>query len=510
MEESSSPSPRINSRNRWWKKCVSTLRARNAGARGASPPSPSIVDELYNSGVTAWYEYLDEIGDSSALVKAAEEYSKALDLAPQGHPLRNVILLALIFALLEQDNDQQALEKIEAHFLEIEGWNELERVYARAIASKLGAAYQNFDPGRSLLHHIKARGYSDAAEDQVVSDLRIVALCRLGSETHIEHAMKTVDGAKSICPSDQPYLLSSILMTKFMLHQDKFRRSGSWEDLDKAIAEGEAALPLKMPLIRRITFLIDVAQCICVLQSSEFGFEKPQERMRDAIGYARQAVELANGDERLGVHLNIVLAEALSSRFANPTATELDEAITLYRKAKIHEEDLEILAGLAGAIFFRCEIGGEVAETETTLESAVALYETVLGASEDNDWNSRVANNLACIYLGRAQHTRDVADYEKARQNYLRAAGLCVNSDDKGYYEEQAEAIKNSIATLLEGIARDAEVEAERTHKSIRVLQKEARNPSSKSKVSTPLLAVISVIVCFFILFLFNGKPDND
>ena len=65
---------------------------------------------------------------------------------------------------------------------------------------------------------------------------------------------------------------------------------------------------------------------------------------------------------------------------------------------------------------------GEVAKNGTTVQSAVKLYEEALVASSDNRWNSCIANNIAYIYVEKANNTNDEADYENARENYLKAA----------------------------------------------------------------------------------------
>jgi hypothetical protein len=47
----------------------------------------------------------------------------------------------LIFALLEQNLDHSSLEKIENHFRELEGWSDLGKADAHAIAARMASGY---------------------------------------------------------------------------------------------------------------------------------------------------------------------------------------------------------------------------------------------------------------------------------------------------------------------------------------------------------------------------------
>jgi tetratricopeptide (TPR) repeat protein len=291
----------------------------------------------------------------------------------------------------------------------------------------------------------------------------MATLYRQGGQ--LEEAMEAINNAKSTCPTNRLDLLSSISMTKFMLHQDMSRSTGSSQELEYAVAEGEVALQVRfdMPHSQRAMLLTGVAQSICALceaQPHEADFEG---RGRDAIQYARQSVGLSAGKQR--IEAGIVLARALSSRRIKPTIQELDEAISLYRKAKDSEAlrgDQELLANLANATCFRCEKGGEVPECGTTFQSAVELYQEALVASDDNRWNSRIANNIACIYVDKANNTEAEVDYRHAHENYLKAVGYleaaAKESDDPGdvndvgYYKDQAEAIAKTITSLKEGV----------------------------------------------------------
>jgi tetratricopeptide (TPR) repeat protein len=435
-----------------------TLCTSPSGATGPRVEVRNAV-ELFVDGIRAWngYRHGGYNPPVGALVEAIEYYNRALESAPQGHHFRKAVLLALIFALLEQDNDRQSLEKIEEYFVEIEGWSGLETPCAHAVASKLGAAYENLHrdkqvPSRldfesSLANYIKARGYSRTVDDQVVSESEIISLFRQGD---VEMAMKTLDSIKTTCPSDQPDVPHLGFKAKFLHCQDKYRCSGLWKDLENVITEGEAALRIEMQPGQRATVLTDVAHCIYVLSvkhSSEASPEEIQAKVKGAIGYARQAVELANGDKHLLNRANTTLANLLSSRSARPTVPELDEAIALYRKAKEKDQgDLDVMASLADAICFRCETGGERVYTGTTLQSAIALYKGVLAVSRDTDWNSVIANNIAAIHVESGRRTRAKADYAEASRNYARAADMSTDSNDKAYYKTQAETINEIIA----------------------------------------------------------------
>jgi tetratricopeptide (TPR) repeat protein len=423
------------------------------------------VPQLYAEGAAAWMRYLDEGHKPSDLAETIEKSNEALDAAQDDHPQRNDILLMLSFAMLEQNLDQASLETIEKHFSELEGWKDLGKADACAIAARLASGYHesynqapsDSDFERCLSSYTRVRKYSDKLEDRTEANLKIAALHQQRGQ--FEAAMGVIDNAKSTCPPDRPNLLSAISMAKFALYQDMYKSTGSSEELEKAIAEGEDALQIQSDMLpaRRAALLTGVAQFICALseaQPPEVDFEG---RMRDAIRYARESVGLNAGEQ--GIEATIVLANALSSRRIEPTTEELDEAIGLYRKAKEGlGSDQELLASLAGAIGFRCERGGEVVSAGTTFQSAVKLYEEALATSTDNRWNSSIANNIAWIYVEKANRTKNEADYEKARDNYLKAASYLeeVGSDlgdtnDVGYFRDQAEAVTGTITTLKQG-----------------------------------------------------------
>ncbi|RXW14532.1 hypothetical protein EST38_g11320 [Candolleomyces aberdarensis] len=422
------------------------------------------ASQLYREGAAAWARYLDDGQKGPDLAETIKKCNEALDAAQKEHPQRNDILLMLVFALLERNLDQPSLEKIEACFSELEGWNDLEKARkadAHAIAAKLAAKYHGLynqapsdsDLERCLSSYTRVRKYSDKPEDGMAANLVIVSLYRQGGQP--EKAMRAIESAKSACPPDRPDLLSSICMTKFTLHQDMYGGTGSSEELEKAIAEGEAVLQFDIPPAQRATILAGVAQCICASSEAQPSEASVEGRIRDAIKYAREAVEL-NGEESSRIQASIALANALASRRIEPTIQELDEAVSLYQKAQAFESDPELLASLAGAICFRCEKGGEVADG-ITVQSAVKLYEEALLASSDDRWNSRIANNIAYIYVEKANNTNDEADYENARKNYLKAANYLEavetgsdpgDANDIGYYRDRAKAVTETIARL--------------------------------------------------------------
>jgi tetratricopeptide (TPR) repeat protein len=426
-------------------------------------PAPVDASRLYEVSVAAWSRYLDKGNKPSDLAETIQKATEALDAAGRDHPQRNDILLILIFALLEQNLDQSSLERIEQYFSELEGWKEMEndrKADARAIADKLATQYlesynrapSDADFDRCLSNYTRARKYSDKFEDRTNANLKIATLHQQRGQ--FEVAMGVIENAKSACPPDRPDLLSSISIAKFTLHQVICRSTGSSEELEKAIIEGEAALQIdSMAPTERARTLVNVAQCIFLLSENSPEVDL-RGRMRDAIHYARQAVELGTGDEGSRVRVDIALADVLSSRRTQPTTRELDEAIGLYRKAKkVLEGDAALLASLANAICFRCE-KGEVAENGTTIQSAIELYEEALTTSRDNRWNSRIANNIAYIYVEKANNTNDEVDYEKARENYLKAAdylgAAAAESDpgdanDIGYYRDQAEIVTERL-----------------------------------------------------------------
>ncbi|KAJ2934200.1 hypothetical protein H1R20_g2938, partial [Candolleomyces eurysporus] len=410
------------------------------------------VDQLYREGAAAWVRYLDNGQKQADLAETIGKCDEALDAAQKEHPQRNDILLMLVFALLEQNLDQPSLEKIEACFSELEGWNDLEKARkadAHAIAAKLAAEYHGLynkapsdsDLERCLSSYTRVRKYSDKPEDRTSANLVIVSLYQQGGQ--LEEAMGAIESAKSACPPDRPDLLSSICMIKFALHQDMYGSTGSSEELEKAIAEGEAVFQFDILPTQRATILAGVAQCICALSEAQPSEASVEGRIRDAIKYAREAVEL-NEEEGSRIQASIALANALASRRIEPSVQELDEAICLYRKAQAFESDPELLASLAGAI----------------LQSAVKLYEEALLASSDDRWNSRIANNIAYIYVEKANNTNDEADYENARENYVKAANYLEavetgsdpgDANDIGYYRKQAEAVTETIARLKDG-----------------------------------------------------------
>ncbi|KAJ2915421.1 hypothetical protein MD484_g5000, partial [Candolleomyces efflorescens] len=440
--------------------------------------APMDAAQLHQEGTSAWLRYIDNGHHSSDLAETIEKCNEALLMhaAEKKHhdTQRNQTLLTLIFALLEQNLDRPLVEKIEGHFSELEGWSDLEKVHAHAIAGRLASGYHelyNRAPSDASLQHClslytKAIKYSETIKDWTELNLKMAALYRQAG--HLGEAMEVIKKAKAICPADRLDLLSSISVTKFLLHRDIYKSTESNQELENAVIEGEAALRVQfdMPPSQRATLLTGVAQSICTLSEARPPGAELKGKGREAILYARESVGMSVGNQL--IEARIVLADALSSRRVDPTIQELDEAISLYRKARSSEAlrgDQELLANLANSTCFRCETGGEVPEHGTTFQSAVDLYQEALAASSDNRWNSRIANNIACIYLGKANNTEAEVDYENARNNYLKAAsylevvetefGDLGDANDVGYYRDQAEAIARTINRLREGV-RDA------------------------------------------------------
>jgi tetratricopeptide (TPR) repeat protein len=442
----------------------------NICSGGKPEPPGTNATQLYMEGALAWNRFVDKGRSSSDLTEAIKKCHEALsmDAAQNEHTQRNEILLMLIFALLEQSLDQASLEEIENHFSELEGWSDLEKADAHAIAARLASGYHelhNQAPSdsslqRCLSSYTRARKYSDKLEHWAEVTSKMAALYRQGGQ--LEEAMEAINNAKSTCPTDQPNLLSSISVTKFMLHRDIYRSTGSSQELEYAVAEGEVALQVqfKMPPSQRAMLLTGVAQSIHTLseaQPPEVDFEG---RGRDAIQYARESVGLSVGKQRIDA--SIILADALSSRRIKPTIQELDEAIGLYRKAKDSDAlsgDQQLLASLANAISFRCE-EEEDPENGTTFQSAVDLYEKALMGSDDNRWNAHIVNNIAWTYVKKANSTKAEVDYKNARENYLKAAKFLEDAgtesddpgeeNDVGYYKGKADEIAKTIAMLKE------------------------------------------------------------
>ncbi|KAJ2915405.1 hypothetical protein MD484_g4999, partial [Candolleomyces efflorescens] len=433
--------------------------------RSGQGPAPADATKLYEMGALAWVRYTERGRNLADLSETIQKVNEALEAAGMDHPQRNDILLILIFALLEQRLDQSSLERIEAYFGELEGWTDLGNDDARAIAERVAIYYQSCnqapsdsDLDRCLSYYTKVRKYSDKPEDWANANLKIATLHQ--NRGQFDKAMGVIENAKSACPPGRRDLLTVMSIAKFKLHQVRWESTRSSEELEKAIIEGEAVLQIDLMVPTEcVGILVSVARCI-LLQSESSPEVELGGRMENAIRYARQAVGLDTGDERTRVEIGFTLADALSSRRTQPNTQQLDEAIGLYRKTKeVLEGDAQLLANLANAISFRCE-KGEVVEDGITVQSAVELYEEALDVSDDNKWNSRIANNIACIYLEKANATKDEADYEKARENYLKAANYleeaAENSDhgeanDISYYRDQAEIVRETIEKLKKG-----------------------------------------------------------
>jgi tetratricopeptide (TPR) repeat protein len=430
------------------------------------------VDQLYADGAAAWKRYVEEGRKLSDLNEAIEKCNTALSevTAQETHTLRNVTSRLLIFALLEQKLDQSSLENIETHFSKLEGWGELRKVDARAIAERLASRYHELyqqtqtpsDFQRCLSSYNRADKYSDTLQHRAEVNLKMVDL--YGQVGRLEEALKAIETAKSTCPTDRRDLLSSIFIKKLMIHQEIYRSTGSPQELRNTVAEVEGALQT-LPLPQRAILLTGVAQSITAL----YGDQPPEVdlawRLRDAIAYARESVGLNVGEQGPQIQANLALADALSSSHAKPTTQELDEAIGLYWEATDSEAfrgDWSVLARLANAMNARCE-KEEDPQNGKTFQSAIELYEEALIASDDNWWNSRIANNIACIYVNKANNTHAEVFYMKARENYLKAAGylsaIGTDSSDRGlrYYTAQAEVCSETITQLgrLYGVSHE-------------------------------------------------------
>ncbi|KAF6764358.1 hypothetical protein DFP72DRAFT_871614 [Ephemerocybe angulata] len=416
------------------------------------------VDSLYKKGLesNSLYEASQE---DARLTEATGYYARALAAADPQHPHRPNIFVDLIFALLNYRNRTRAhISAVEEYFYQVcnEYPEKLTRKQASSITIQLGTFYENIDPSdmrpgdieRCISYYTKAADYADSLQDQiswvlVVADLQAERM----EEAHFYKALDALRTAKALCPLQYSDDLLNISNRIYEVLKNRYLTAGRRCDLEDAIAECEYLLHTRLQH-DDTRLLLRLARCNWVLLDVH-GRSLADRRTSEAAGihYCRRVLHLLANEPNTDPTKRdalIILANVLAHGQARPGVEDLTEAIELYRQAKVPEgEDVADWSRMADAIWLHCR----KTDIRSGLDEAIAFYSRALSKSGCSRITANDANNIAAIYLEKANNT-DIEALEHARMFYLQASRLALEAVDQDYFRAMVDKITVNINIL--------------------------------------------------------------
>ncbi|KAF6756290.1 hypothetical protein DFP72DRAFT_1066654 [Ephemerocybe angulata] len=476
----------MDSANRpWWAPMhnhpiLSALKRRRSEKTSA--------EELYMMGARAWAEYLgNDQKSSQQLEDALEHYRKALQLTRGEHRLRQIILLDLIFALLENESpSQEDLALIEEHFADLQGIKPLEsntRCYY--IVTKLGGYYeelwktssQESDFESCIVNYSLAANYGTSKEDGVELFLVIAELhLRRKESSHKKKALEAFRSARSACPQTEEWIHERYQIAKG-LYVTHTRLSNAGKDkahLESAIAECGSALDLRAPQEDRLQLLVDYVRYVWVLLDNYEGTPAAAV-LKKAATHGREALDWFNntGDNDGAKHTVIVLlANILSYPSEILRKKDLDEALLLYERAEVVAPmDGDLLSKMADAVWLKSQRTNDFEGLQKAINIFVRAYDETAQKLRPS-----IANNIATIYLEKADNT-NVPDLKLAREYYSKAEKDSTE-DGRPYFAEKIKEIDDAVKEL-EGGERGTENQEVAPRKKVSGQRRQATRKST-------------------------------
>ncbi|KAF6744843.1 hypothetical protein DFP72DRAFT_927471 [Ephemerocybe angulata] len=467
-----------------------------------STMTEEMVEEVHRKGNAAWEQYRSSKTDRPnprLLTEAIDFYNQALTRAQSNHPSRPIILMDLILALLEEKNpSSQHLALIELHFAEvIRGGplasGELKRDDGYSITTRLGELYERLynlssDPSafdRCLFNYTEAaRSYAPSPEKQIQWFLTVARLYSTREEdSNLERALNAFYAARGLCQDEDYRQRLDISEGIYAVHKKRYLRQGEKATLERAIAECDYALTLRPPEEDRNRLLYEYLRGVRVLMEDHGVGSGNSLRLR-AVVRGRELLALPStypDREESKREATLLLANMLSwGRKANPSIDDLDEAITKYTEIMERDKprvDRNLLRHKADAIWLRSRKKKDPAG----LPEAIDLYGVAFDFdTDDPSWKPSLANNIAAIYLDKANfNNKNIEDLEKAREFYRTAVKLASNETDKASDRGQIDKINTVIRAMKREGKGEGEGERGRNHS--RKLSGERRRSLSRS-----------------------------
>ncbi|KAF5329201.1 hypothetical protein D9611_013202 [Ephemerocybe angulata] len=409
----------------------------------------------------------DRIRDFSP--KPSIFYNQALTRAQSNHPSRPIILIDLVLALLEEKNpSSQHLALIELHFAEVirggpPASEELKRDDGYSITTRLGELYERLynlssDPSafdRCLFNYTEAaRSYAPSPEKQIQWFLKVAHLYSTREEdANLEKALNAFYAARGLCQDEDYRQRLDISEGIYAVQKKRYLQQGEKAILERAIAECDYALTLRPQDGDRNRLLYEYLRGVRVLMEDHGVGSGNSLRLR-AVARGRELLALFStyypDREESKREATLLLENMLSwGRKANPSIDDLDEAIAMYTKIMERDKprvDMNLLRHKADAIWLRSRKKKDPAG----LPEAIDLYGVAFEFdTDDPSWKPSLANNIAAIYLDKANfNNKNIEDLEKAREYYRTAVKLASNETDKASDQGQIDKINTVIRTL--------------------------------------------------------------